>query len=77
VVVSKGEFTEQSNGLREIQISLVRYPAYMNSTYTPATTDNHESGFLTNAFVFRIFDVAKECGNDREVLWSSCSGTEG
>ena len=49
----------------------------VTSTYTPAATDDYKSGFLVNAFVFRVFDVAKECRDDREVFWSSRFGGEG
>jgi len=49
----------------------------VSATYSPAAADDYKSGFLANAFVFCVFYVAKECSNDRKVLWTPCFGVEG
>lgn len=46
-------------------------------TYTPATTDDYKSRLFIDTFVFWVFNVAEECGDDGEVLWSSLFGVEG
>ena len=78
MVVSEREFAEQSDGLEEIEVFFnILIDINVCSTYTPASTDDYKSGLLANAFVFWVFYVAKECANDRKVLWTSFLGAEG
>ena len=77
MIVPKGKFAEQSNGLEEVEDFVSPIETRRSSTYTPATAGDYKSGLLTYAFIFGVFNVAQECRDNGEVLWSAGLGTKG